>query len=733
MAATDDFREAIKAGELLEALKTALSESIELEITTWISLADPYSANPDEQPEAQPGYRMHSRINIVDGEIDTEVGSHFVGNGPFTELREFHINQIRSSRQIIKRNLNSIQKLFGLWAEMQQQEFETVVTHLESVAAQDTENSSSSLEEVAEVEWEVEVPPVAETVEESIQEKGDRHPETSLPPSEELEDDFFDSFDTQPTETKPQPPSDPLDDIFGENEPESQSESQKQTDLSLETIAAAAGFTAAAVAITSSAEASEPEDPLAPEPPNEESNLLDIESEEPLDDEEQEIMSAFDATYSDSVVSDLETTEEIIDAGAIEEPPLIPIEDSPEIPELNTNLSTPNLDSSESETDSSFSSFDPEEDEIMAAFDSDIDTQELSTETNDTVEESANLTNSELETFPVIDVVSSEMESADLPISEVSEITASNDQDFIGILDADVEGADSSSNLGLTDLQESSVESSEPPEESLPNFEFSDEDNIMAEFDAQYGASIEIPTESADKTPSEESLEEAILEEIVTESHDQEQEEPFPTSEEVSIEKEELVETEELSENPALEDFLETEELAEMEEDPFASLETEQLWETEETSESSALEESLETEELVETEEDPFASSETEQLWETEKLSETPVLEESLEVEELVATEDDSFASSETEELLETLPLEESLEEELVEIEEDPFASSETEELWETEETSEASLLEESLEEELVEMEEDPFASSETEELWETEETLEPPALEESL
>uniref|UniRef100_A0ACD5GQS0 Uncharacterized protein n=1 Tax=Desertifilum tharense IPPAS B-1220 TaxID=1781255 RepID=A0ACD5GQS0_9CYAN len=38
---------------------------------------------------------MKTRINIVDGDINTEVGSVFVDNSAFAELREFHISQIK--------------------------------------------------------------------------------------------------------------------------------------------------------------------------------------------------------------------------------------------------------------------------------------------------------------------------------------------------------------------------------------------------------------------------------------------------------------------------------------------------------------------------------------------------------------------------------------------------------------------------------------------------------------
>ncbi|NES97196.1 MAG: hypothetical protein F6K32_18565, partial [Desertifilum sp. SIO1I2] len=124
MAASDDFKALIRAGKLAEALKTALSESIELDIATWVSLADPYGTEPQNPESALPGHRMKTRINIVDGDINTEVGSVFVDNSAFAELREFHISQIKASHEIIQRNLLSLQKLFSLWIEMQEHNFD---------------------------------------------------------------------------------------------------------------------------------------------------------------------------------------------------------------------------------------------------------------------------------------------------------------------------------------------------------------------------------------------------------------------------------------------------------------------------------------------------------------------------------------------------------------------------------------------------------------------------------
>jgi len=113
MAAIDDFKKQLKAGKIIDAFQTALSEAAELEITTWVS--SPESPNPEE---SQPGDRLRTRINIIEGHIDNEVGAEFVGDGAYKELQQLHISQVQESHKIIQNNLNSLQKLFGLLAKV---------------------------------------------------------------------------------------------------------------------------------------------------------------------------------------------------------------------------------------------------------------------------------------------------------------------------------------------------------------------------------------------------------------------------------------------------------------------------------------------------------------------------------------------------------------------------------------------------------------------------------------
>lgn len=112
MTASDEFKEKLKAGEIFDAFNLAISEAIELEITTWVSSSDSDNQSSGNANQPKPGYCMRTRMNLVDGKIENEVGSQFIGNGPYTELMQFHLEQVKEGRQIVLKNLESLQKMF---------------------------------------------------------------------------------------------------------------------------------------------------------------------------------------------------------------------------------------------------------------------------------------------------------------------------------------------------------------------------------------------------------------------------------------------------------------------------------------------------------------------------------------------------------------------------------------------------------------------------------------------
>ncbi|MEC4805855.1 MAG: hypothetical protein SAJ72_16505, partial [Jaaginema sp. PMC 1080.18] len=115
MAASDDFKEAIRAGRLADALVLAMGNAVELKIATWVvSAADAAVSNP------LPGHRLQTRINLIGGEIENEVGDRFIGNGPYTELQKYHHQQVLEGNKTIQKNLQSLSALFQVLIALQQ-------------------------------------------------------------------------------------------------------------------------------------------------------------------------------------------------------------------------------------------------------------------------------------------------------------------------------------------------------------------------------------------------------------------------------------------------------------------------------------------------------------------------------------------------------------------------------------------------------------------------------------
>lgn len=111
MTAMTEFKEKIKAGEFLDALTLAMGEAVELKITTWVSSEDDViESNP-----SQPSNRLRTRINLIDGEIENEIGSEFINNPGYAELQQLHLEQVQQSRDTLIRNLESLQAMFTIF------------------------------------------------------------------------------------------------------------------------------------------------------------------------------------------------------------------------------------------------------------------------------------------------------------------------------------------------------------------------------------------------------------------------------------------------------------------------------------------------------------------------------------------------------------------------------------------------------------------------------------------
>ncbi len=116
MTSRDDLREAIKAGKLADALVMAMSNAVELNITTWITSED---NNSELAKQKKPERSLRSQINLVEGKIKNEVGEQFVDSNTHKELKRFHLEQVLQGNKTIRDNIVSLQKLFQLLQAIQ--------------------------------------------------------------------------------------------------------------------------------------------------------------------------------------------------------------------------------------------------------------------------------------------------------------------------------------------------------------------------------------------------------------------------------------------------------------------------------------------------------------------------------------------------------------------------------------------------------------------------------------
>lgn len=115
MASSEDFRQQLKAGKVEEAFAGALAEAVQLKITTWVA-AD---TEAHAETAAQPGYRLQTQINTIEGAIANEIGDQFIGNGPYRDLLPFHVDQVAHGNQLVENNIKSLQKLFEILIALQ--------------------------------------------------------------------------------------------------------------------------------------------------------------------------------------------------------------------------------------------------------------------------------------------------------------------------------------------------------------------------------------------------------------------------------------------------------------------------------------------------------------------------------------------------------------------------------------------------------------------------------------
>ncbi len=118
MTSSEDFKQAIREGNISEAFLVAMSNAPELNITTKIITADGQRVDADQ---SQLDNYLSTHINLIEGKVENEIGEKLTGDR-YSEIKQFHLQQVTQGHQTIQHNLISLQKMFQLMSSFQEQQ-----------------------------------------------------------------------------------------------------------------------------------------------------------------------------------------------------------------------------------------------------------------------------------------------------------------------------------------------------------------------------------------------------------------------------------------------------------------------------------------------------------------------------------------------------------------------------------------------------------------------------------
>ena len=119
MTSSEDFKQAIRTGNINEAFVVAMSNAPELSITTKI-VTNQVEQEQNRDESLSDNY-LRTHINLIEGKIENEI-SEKLTDDRYSEIQQFHIRQVAQGHQTIQQNLISLQKMFQLMSAFQQQQ-----------------------------------------------------------------------------------------------------------------------------------------------------------------------------------------------------------------------------------------------------------------------------------------------------------------------------------------------------------------------------------------------------------------------------------------------------------------------------------------------------------------------------------------------------------------------------------------------------------------------------------
>ena len=103
------------AKEVIDKVLAGIEKMTTLEIVTAVVPANAGAKGlTRDDIVAESREVMCSVINLLEGDITTRIPESFVGNGPFQELRAFHLDREKEGHKIIADNIAALKALIDL-------------------------------------------------------------------------------------------------------------------------------------------------------------------------------------------------------------------------------------------------------------------------------------------------------------------------------------------------------------------------------------------------------------------------------------------------------------------------------------------------------------------------------------------------------------------------------------------------------------------------------------------
>ncbi|MEL6493907.1 MAG: hypothetical protein AAFQ41_02125 [Cyanobacteria bacterium J06623_7] len=92
--------------EILQLITTAMSESAEIDVTTYID-----SWDLDSDSRSPSASHLQTKINLLDKTVAREIDRKLIDNPAYGELQRWHIEQVRLRQESLVDRFTSLSKL----------------------------------------------------------------------------------------------------------------------------------------------------------------------------------------------------------------------------------------------------------------------------------------------------------------------------------------------------------------------------------------------------------------------------------------------------------------------------------------------------------------------------------------------------------------------------------------------------------------------------------------------